>query len=140
MSFTGSDITTTIMRALPDMHKNRRIALHIAKSLHSQLFFFEVRDNTKMMDDGLDQVYTFIEEEEQFTGTAWSFSPGSRKVDDWEELPTGVFTEVTSCYSPLCARLSTYGSGGGGCFSPSCPNNLKAVSNLICTHDEAHWA
>lgn len=117
-SFTGSDIVTTVMRALPDVHKNRRSALAIARSLHNQLFFFEVQNNPSQVEDGLDQVYTFIEDD---------VGDSSARGNDWEELPTGVFTEVTNCYSPMCARLSAYGSGGGGCFSPSCPNNLQAV-------------
>jgi hypothetical protein len=113
MSFTGSDIVSTLDRALPDPFKSRRLALQVARSLHMQLFFFEVRDNTQPVDDGLDQVYIFADE----GGTG-----------DWEELPTGVLTQVTNCYSPLCARLTAYGIGGGGCLSPSCPNNINSVS------------
>lgn len=43
---------------------------------------------------------------------------------DLEELPTGVFVPLTSCYSPLCGQLSSTTSTG--CYSPSCPRAQKS--------------
>ena len=123
MAFTGADIVSTITRALPDPYKSRRTALHIARSLHNQLFFFETRDNTRVLDDNLDQVYCFVDDDDMDLDR----DRGHYHSREWEELPTGVYTEVTSCYSPLCARLTSQGIGGGGCLSPSCPNNINAV-------------
>lgn len=110
MAFTGRDIVSTLERALSDNFKSRKVALQIAKSLHSQLLFFEVRDNDRPVQDGLDQVFVFPEDD---GGGA-----------TWDELPSGVFVETTGCYSPLCTSLTAQGVFLGGCLSPSCPNNL----------------
>lgn len=112
MAFTGRDIVSTLERALSDEHKSRVMALQIAKSLHSQLLFFEVRDNDRPVQDGLDQVFVFPEDD---GGGA-----------TWDELPSGVFVDVTGCYSPLCTILTARGVYVGSCMSPSCPNNITA--------------
>lgn len=116
MSFTGRDIVSTLERALSDAFKSRRIALHVARSLHTQLFFFEIRDNEQPVNDGLDQVFVFPEDD---GGGA-----------TWDEIPSAVLTEVTGCYSPLCSSLSRQGFITGGCLSPSCPNNHHATVRL----------
>lgn len=37
------------------------------------------------------------------------------------ELPTGIYTRATPCYSPYCQRMSESGYSAA-CYSPSCPN------------------
>lgn len=44
---------------------------------------------------------------------------------DYEELPTGVFVPLTSCYSPLCGRSDA--SPNSGCYSPSCPRSRNSL-------------
>ncbi|CAO1618348.1 unnamed protein product [Sympodiomycopsis kandeliae] len=39
--------------------------------------------------------------------------------NDLEELPTGVFVPLTTCYSPLCGRADS--DDVSACYSPSCP-------------------
>lgn len=117
MAFTGRDIVSTLERALSDTMKSRRTALHIARSLHSQLFFFEVRNNEQPVQDGLDQVFVFPEDD---GGGA-----------TWDEIPSAILTEVTPCYSPLCNSLAAQGYYLTKCLSPSCPNNMQAS---VCAH------
>ncbi|KAF9038576.1 CNH domain-containing protein [Panaeolus papilionaceus] len=103
-SFTGRDIVSTIQsqiqRELAINHglstSDRRVALQIARSLHSQLFICEVEWDSIVLQDGVEDLYLFNEILEQ------------------EELPTGVITMMTRCYSPSCGE-------GTPCYSFSCP-------------------
>ncbi len=53
--------------------------------------------------------------------------PTNRGMADLDELPNGVFTPLTKCYSPLC------GSGRYVCYSPSCPNSATSPLRMTVT-------
>jgi hypothetical protein len=114
-AFTGKDIVSTIQsqiqRELAINHgvstNDRRVALQVARSLQSQLFFFEVEWGGKLLQDGVEEVYTFLDDQEG----------GSDMVPEREELPTGVITMLTRCYSPSCGE-------GVTCYSYMCPRKV----------------
>ncbi|KAF9001525.1 CNH domain-containing protein [Cyathus striatus] len=116
-AFTGKDIVSTIQsqiqRELLWEHGrstgDRRAALQIARSLQSQLFFYEVEWDGRVLQDGVEDVYMFLDDE------------GSQIR---EELPSGLVTFMTRCYSPMCEE-------GVFCYSITCPR--KGRDQLLST-------
>ena len=133
-SFTGQDVVTLVQRALPEQHKaDRRPALHAARGLCAQFFFFDVRDGASLLADSNEQVFAFpdADDEPEFDQWEGSSRTGGRRrravVDDYAELPTAVLTELTPCYSPFCGRISaTTGAPPTSCYSFTCPNGPRA--------------
>ncbi|KAF5362320.1 hypothetical protein D9756_002193 [Leucocoprinus leucothites] len=119
-AFTGKDIVSTIQTLIQrdlainyNMSTNdRRVALQVARSLQNQLFFFEVEWGGRILQDGVEDVFMFYDEQEG----------GSDAIFEREELPTGVVTMLTRCYSPSCADS---GAEGPPCYSFSCPKRQK---------------
>ncbi|KAK0436935.1 CNH domain-containing protein [Armillaria borealis] len=122
-AFTGKDIVSTIQSLIQrelainlSMSTNdRRAALQVARSLQSQLFFYEVEWGGRVLQDGVEDVYMFLDDQE---GTS-DFAPMR------EELPTGVVTMLTKCYVSTCVDESP-------CYSYSCPrrgNSILGPSN-----------
>ncbi|THU93894.1 Dbl-like domain-containing protein [Dendrothele bispora CBS 962.96] len=117
-AFTGRDIVSTIQsliqRELAIIHNvstsDRRAALQVARSLQSQLFFVEVEWGGRVLQDGLEDVYMFLDDQE---------GP-SDVTPEREELPTGVVTALTKCYSPDCV-------GENECYSPRCPRKGDSI-------------
>ncbi|KAJ6458147.1 Dbl-like domain-containing protein [Mycena vitilis] len=117
-AFTGKDVVTTIQsqiqRDLAINHgistNDRRAALQVARSLQSQLFFYEVEWGGRVLQDGVEDVYMFLDDLE---------GP-SDGVPDREELPTAVITMLTKCYSPSCGE-------GLPCYSFSCPSRGNSI-------------
>ncbi|TDL23713.1 Dbl domain-containing protein [Rickenella mellea] len=115
-AFTGKDIVSTIqsqiqrelLLSLGISTQNRRPALQVARSLQSQLFFYEVEWGGRVLQDNVDDVYMFLDDQEG----------GADARLEREELPTGVFTLLTKCYSPSCVD-------GSPCYSFSCPRKRK---------------
>ncbi|KAF8159396.1 CNH domain-containing protein [Crassisporium funariophilum] len=111
-AFTGKDIVSTIQlqiqRELAINHgvstSDRRVALQVARSLQSQLFFYEVEWGGRVLQDGVEDVYMFLDDQEN----------GSDAIPEREELPTGVITMLTRCYSPSCGD-------GIPCYAYACP-------------------
>ncbi|KAJ7319295.1 CNH domain-containing protein [Mycena albidolilacea] len=111
-AFTGKDIVSTIQaqiqRELAVNHgistSDRRAALQVARSLQSQLFFYEVEWGGRVLQDGVEDVYMFLDDQEG----------GSDAAPEREELPTGVVTMLTKCYSPSCGDEAP-------CYSYGCP-------------------
>ncbi|KAK2464009.1 hypothetical protein APHAL10511_003953 [Amanita phalloides] len=109
-AFTGKDIVSAIhfqiqrelIMHLGGAAEDRRAALHVARSLQSQLFFYEVEWNSRTLQDGVEDVYMFLDDQE-----------GDDSPIERGELPTGIVTYLTRCYSPDC--------GGASCYSYSCP-------------------
>ncbi|KAF8990664.1 Dbl-like domain-containing protein [Cyathus striatus] len=120
-AFTGKDIVSTIQsriqRDLAINHgistNDRRIALQVARSLQSQLFFYEVEWGGRVLQDGVEDVYMFLDDVE---GT-------SDAVPEREELPTGVITVLTRCYSPSCTDESP-------CYCFACPRKGTTIAAL----------
>ena len=99
---------------------DRRAALHVARSLQSQLFFYEVEWGNRVLQDNVEDVYMFLDDQE---GT-------SETVMEREELPTGVITMLTRCYTPMCGE-------GGVCYSYGCPRmvHLRCISRMALNID-----
>lgn len=83
---------------------DRRIALGVARSLQSQLFFYEVEWGGRQLTDSVEDVYMFLDDQEGV----------SNEAQPQEELPTAVITILTKCYSLSCSE-------GLPCYSPRCP-------------------
>ncbi|KAF9441660.1 Dbl homology domain-containing protein [Macrolepiota fuliginosa MF-IS2] len=114
-AFTGKDIVSTIHSQITrELRKNhggasndRRPALLVARSLQSQLFFYEVEWGYRVLRDDVSSAYMFLDEPQ-----------------DLVEIPGGVVTVLTKCYSPSCGKFY-----GGPCYSYSCPRRgLKQIS------------
>ena len=92
---------------------DRRAALEVARSLQSQLFFYEVEWGGRALTDGVEDVYMFLDDQEG----------GSDARIEMEELPTGVVTYMTKCYTPCCVD-------GHPCYAFSCPRRVSTVPKL----------
>ncbi|KAI0035294.1 Dbl-like domain-containing protein [Vararia minispora EC-137] len=111
-AFTGKDIVNTLqtqIRRVLLQHQgsaenDRYIALLVARSLQQQLFFYEVEWGGRVLQDGVEDVYMFLDD-------ADGPHDGPRER---EELPTSVITVLTRCYSPGC-------SDDLPCYSFACP-------------------
>jgi hypothetical protein len=73
------------------------------------LFFYEVEWGAQVLQDGVEDVYMFMDDQE-----GASDSPIERT-----ELPTGVVTILTKCYSASCDNL------GRGCYAYGCPRKVS---------------
>ncbi|WVF70262.1 hypothetical protein IAT40_005051 [Kwoniella sp. CBS 6097] len=108
-SFTGKDIVTTIQNLLPphtrENNADRRFAHSFALSLQNQLWFVEVDWDIKPLRDSSDDVFRFMGEMEGM---------GSGGDALTTELPKGLMTMATRCYSPSC-------TDDNRCYSPRCP-------------------
>ncbi|KAF8329377.1 Dbl-like domain-containing protein [Cantharellus anzutake] len=113
-AFTGKDIVSTIQsiiqRDLPDIARdNKRTALQIARSLQNQLFFYEVEWGDRQLSGGVEDVFMFLDEPNDDN------SVGLGGITERDELPTGVITSLTRCYTVDCIDYE------GPCYSYSCP-------------------
>ena len=104
------------------------------------------------MRDSPEQIFCFGNDEDQSPSEYLSLSsqmsfPSSSAVPDGmgrapystslqEELPNGVLTRFTKCYSPFCGMEGT--SGSGSCYSLYCPNGPNPVIPL--TQPIVAWA
>lgn len=86
---------------------DRRAALQVARSLQSQLFFYEVEWGGRVLQDGVEDVYMFLDDQEG----------GNDTHPEREELPTGVITVLTKCYSASCTDEDP-------CYAYACPRRV----------------
>ena len=90
----------------------RYVALYMARSLESQLYFHSINWATvSVIQDNKEEVYTFLNPDPE-APSAWEWD---------EDFPTGVFPAVSKCYSPRC------GIDGKGCYSRTCSNYVPGV-------------
>ena len=73
------------------------------------LFFYEVEWGARPLTDGVEDVYMFMDDQEG----------GGGEVER-AELPTGIVTMLTECYSALC-------DGPGPCYSYACPRRVSST-------------
>ncbi|KAL7280654.1 hypothetical protein ACG7TL_005593 [Trametes sanguinea] len=126
-AFTGKDIVSTIQsqiqRELLLTHgistNDRRAALQVARSLQSQLFFYEVEWGDRPLQDGVEDVYMFWDDQEGASDARM----------EREELPTAVITLLTRCYSSSC-------DDDNPCYSYSCPRRRTALPLLSPSEKE----
>ncbi|CAL1714491.1 unnamed protein product [Somion occarium] len=127
-AFTGRDIVSTIQsviqRELLITHgistNDRRAALQVARSLQSQLFFYEVEWGGRVLQDGVEDVYMFLDDLE---------GASDARIEQ-EELPTGVVTMLTRCYSSSCDDETP-------CYSYACPRRRGAQPQLAAPVEES---
>ncbi|CCM02646.1 uncharacterized protein FIBRA_04750 [Fibroporia radiculosa] len=120
-AFTGKDIVSTvqsiIQRELLVTHgistSDRRAALQVARSLQSQLFFYEVEWGGRVLQDGVEDVYMFLDDQE---GTSEPVLDRAER----EELPTAVITLLTRCYAPSCYDETP-------CYAYDCPKRNRSL-------------
>lgn len=91
---------------------DRRAALQVARSLQSQLFFYEVEWGGRVLQDGVEDVYMFLDDEQE--------------TSEREELPTGVITLLTKCYTPGCGD-------DGPCYAYACPRKGGGSAMILST-------
>ncbi|MCO5573443.1 hypothetical protein L7F22_027214 [Adiantum nelumboides] len=155
-SFTGKDVVSTIESIIPKDNldwaaqgmisatytatDDRQIALCMAKSLKKELFFHEVDWGTSELQDGVEEVYMFLEDSmgehvqkaNDFDVELSRASFGGNQLhkgqmtraNELVDLPTGVFTPLTSCYSPLCGNPNA--PPNKACYSYSCPRSQQS--------------
>ncbi|KAF8517935.1 Dbl-like domain-containing protein [Hysterangium stoloniferum] len=117
-AFTGKDIVSTIQSQIQRellinmgiSTNDRRTALGVARSLQSQLFFYEVEWGGRQLSDGVEDVFMFLDDSEGMSG----------ETPEREELPTGVITLLTKCYSPGCTE-------GVTCYAYGCPRRASTI-------------
>ncbi len=129
-AFTGKDIVSTIQsqiqrELLTTMNistNDRSIALAIARSLQSQLFFYEVEWSGKVVTDGVEDVFMFLDDQD------------STNLPERSELPTGVITFLTKCYVSSCLDETP-------CYSYACPKrksvrpySVRCLQTHCCRH------
>ncbi|KAI0367587.1 Dbl-like domain-containing protein [Pilatotrama ljubarskyi] len=126
-AFTGKDIVSTIQsqiqRELLLTHgistNDRRAALQVARSLQSQLFFYEVEWGDRPLQDGVEDVYMF-----------WDDQEGASDMRmERNELPTAVITLLTRCYASSCDEENP-------CYSYTCPRRRSALPLLSPSEKE----
>ncbi|KAF5373357.1 hypothetical protein D9615_007366 [Tricholomella constricta] len=130
-TFTGKEVVSTIQsqiqRELAINHgvstNDRRAALQVARSLQSQLFFCEVEWDSRPIQDKVEDLYKFMSD----------FIGGSDSEPEQEELPTGVVTMLTRCYSPSCGD-------GAPCYAYVCPRRGNSITGPVSTSEETHPA
>jgi RHO1 GDP-GTP exchange protein 1/2 len=93
------------------------MALQVARSLQSQLFFYEVEWGGRVLQDGVEDVYMFLDDTEDGAG-----------APEREELPTGVVTHLTPCYSAVCRRNA---EDTEPCYAYGCPRRVSALSRFL---------
>ncbi len=94
---------------------DRRAALQVARSLQSQLFFYEVEWVDRPLQDGVEDVYMFWDDQEGASDARM----------EREELPTAVITLLTRCYASSCDEDNP-------CYSYTCPRRVRDLTAL-CT-------
>ena len=89
---------------------DRRTALQVARSLQSQLFFYEVEWGSRILMDSVEDVYMFPDDQ----------GGSADAIPEREErrAPTGVITMLTRCYSPSCGD-------GIPCYAYACPRKVR---------------
>ncbi|KAJ3755039.1 CNH domain-containing protein [Lentinula raphanica] len=135
-AFTGKDVVSTIQgmiqRELAVGHgvsasdgeygkggRVRRLSLEVGREMQSQLWFCEVEWGGGVLEDGVEDVYMFLDDLGGGLGEG-SSSSSLTSAGGITELPTGIVTALTKCYSPDCVE-------GVRCYSPRCPRKGDSV-------------
>lgn len=133
------------------LHAARPLALSIAHSLQTQLFVHEADWEDHPMSDDVGGVYMLYSDRipsdkagpaqvalpglsaELFVTTPWQtmaltpVAAAAAAAAPTQELPTGLLTPLTRCYSPTCSHTE------GSCYAPSCPRTKRM---LLCAPEE----
>ncbi|KAJ1552726.1 RHO1 GDP-GTP exchange protein 2, partial [Nowakowskiella sp. JEL0078] len=115
--FSGKDALDTLEHLLK-IYQDRMVAMVLAKSLLAQNFFCHIDGFAKLPEssslrDSPSEFYAFIDD--------FKFACSNSELDIPSvapELPVGVFTLLTDCYSPTCSKYQR-------CYSFSCPRRFE---------------
>ncbi|KAL0083844.1 CNH domain-containing protein [Phycomyces blakesleeanus] len=116
--FSGTEAVDCLLHIIRT--KDRNVAILVGRALGEQGFFHGVPKKERLRDLSK-KIYQF----KDFGGinsTDDSDYLESREKEEIlsDNLPNGVFTVLTECYSPTCSRDQP-------CYSTSCPRKLKTV-------------
>ncbi|CAO3582374.1 unnamed protein product [Absidia cylindrospora] len=128
-AFSGKEAVECLLQIL---HINdRNLGLLVGRALDHQHFFHDVTYEHHLR-DSREKIYQFKQTLDFSLGQASTTTmvldsdssstekeTNQRDIDE-KELPNGVFTLLTNCYSPTCSR-------GQGCYSVHCPRKEKLV-------------
>ncbi|KAE9397961.1 hypothetical protein BT96DRAFT_940494 [Gymnopus androsaceus JB14] len=142
-AFTGKDVVDTIQSLIkrhlllnhslnltpsssyPSTAIDRKAALHVARSLQTQLLFYEVEGGGRELCDGVDDVYMFSDDSAYCTNgnsSSSGFFPTSAELP----LPTAVVTMLTRCYVPTCVDDKP-------CYAWDCPKRGHSLHKMLAT-------
>ncbi|KAI8067038.1 hypothetical protein BC940DRAFT_301167 [Gongronella butleri] len=123
-AFSGKEAVDCLLQLLRTHDRN--LGLVVGRSLGSQQLFHDVTYEHYLR-DSQDKIYQFRQNIQLSDPTQNGLdTPRPRDPEEApqaaakKELPTGVFTLLTNCYSPTCRR-------GQGCYSVLCPRNEKSI-------------
>ncbi|KAI8142477.1 CNH domain-containing protein [Fennellomyces sp. T-0311] len=124
--FRGRDAVERLLSILRTHDRN--LAVLVGRALDGQNFFHEVNYEHRLR-DSVDELYQFRESIEATMGLSAGerSAIGSKRPDNEVndlDVPTGVFTVLTDCYSPTCTRERT-------CYSINCPRKAAKVWETI---------
>ncbi|CAG8521225.1 70_t:CDS:10 [Ambispora leptoticha] len=123
-SFDGREAVDIIAYIIKTTDRN--LALLLGRALNAQKFFHDVTYDHRLLDSHnelyqFQRMPSFLAASDDYETTA-----EQQKEDFIEEndLPNGVFTLLTDCYSPTCTRESV-------CYSVSCPRRLEQKARIM---------
>ncbi|KAI8987222.1 CNH domain-containing protein [Pilobolus umbonatus] len=110
--FTGKDAIDRLIIILRT--SDRKLAVSVGNALKGQNFFHEIKYE-KFLIDSMDEIYEFRD----MVGLPEE-RPLDSLIDDLQviDLPNGVYTPLTDCYSPTCTNDTI-------CYSYSCPRKMS---------------
>ncbi|KAJ3755422.1 Dbl-like domain-containing protein [Lentinula raphanica] len=107
---------------------DRRAALHVARSLHSQLLFYEVDGGGRELSDGVEEVYMFFAEDNicsSPSASGFGNTSSPRMTNSTAlPLPTAVVTMLTRCYVPTCVDDKP-------CYAWDCPKRGLSIQRML---------
>ena len=108
--FTGRgavDLLCTLLQT-----SDRKLAILVGREMEEQGLFHDVNHVHHLRDD-VNKLYCFAREPSSNADAQATFGEG----DAGQQTPTGVYTLLTRCYSPICGLKDEQ----EGCYSPLCP-------------------
>ncbi|KAI9491084.1 CNH domain-containing protein [Zychaea mexicana] len=128
--FRGKDAVERLLLILRTHDRN--LALLVGRALDAQNFFHDVNYEHRLRDSA-EELYQFRESLESTIGLSTAERSDTTHIHienegEDRDIPTGVFTVLTDCYSPTCTRERT-------CYSAHCPR--KATKTLRRTQSQS---
>ncbi|CAG8515687.1 6938_t:CDS:10 [Diversispora eburnea] len=101
---------------------DRNLALLLGRALDAQKFFHDVTYDHRLRDSP-NELYQFRKMRSILSHSDSYDTDEEEEIDEIEEsdLPNGVFTLLTDCYSPTCTRDNL-------CYSIACPRRLEQTA------------
>ncbi|CAG8526393.1 8777_t:CDS:10 [Paraglomus occultum] len=97
---------------------DRNLALLLGRALDAQKFFHDVTYDHRLRDSP-NELYQFHRLTSIMSSGNFNEAPNEVQAqEDGNDLPNGVFTLLTDCYSPTCTRDNV-------CYSITCPRRLE---------------